>query len=117
MVTYLLRHLVIIFPVTSLVAIPRFRIFPPRMVPAFPSSDSSFPLALPTAERAFCTVGTILPTTAPPVDIKASVFLLITSEMSTVTVGICCIKLFCAVIMSTDTSVDDWMADPKPEMQ
>ena len=41
-----------------MVAVPRLRIFPPRIFPAFPNSDNNLTFAFPTAEKAFCTVGT-----------------------------------------------------------
>ena len=65
-------YLTSIFAVTSPVAIPRLRMFPPRIPPAVCSSERSLVFAMRTADTAVCAVGTIFSTTAFPFVIKLS---------------------------------------------
>ena len=53
-------------------AIPRLRMFPPKIPPAVCNSESSLVFAIRKADTAVCAVGTIFSTTAFPFVIKLS---------------------------------------------
>ena len=67
-----LSYLTNIFAVTSPVAIPKLRMFPPRIPPAVCNSESSLVFAISTADTAVGAVGTMFSTTALPADNKLS---------------------------------------------